>query len=379
MTSDRRGGVGSRKNLRVLFTTRNVGWVGGVQLFIRDLARGLMARGHEPMVYCASYGRELEHVRAWAVPVIDDLSQLSVTPDLIHGNDSFGLVTAMMHFSETPAIFFSHAWDIKSAVPPKLSRILRYVGVDETCYDRLVKENGIPLDKASIILNSVDTSRFRPRGPLPEKPRRALLFGNVVRFNEYEKRIREVCEKRGIELDAVGAGFGKTIEHPEQILGDYDVVFAKGRCALEAMAVGCAVVIQEDARIGGMITPAMFDKYRLWNFGWRALESELTTDLVESNLDLYDSANAAEVSNRIRSEASLDGAVDQIEELYGEVIREYGEYPRDPRADLREFAAHFQLIDSRARSKVEPPGWIEKWPRLRNAVRRFRQTFGLYR
>ena len=40
------------------------------------------------------------------------------------------------------------------------------------------------------------------------------------------------------------------------LTGDYDLVFAKARCALEAMAVGAAVVLCDTHGLGPMVTSA---------------------------------------------------------------------------------------------------------------------------
>lgn len=53
------------------------------------------------------------------------------------------------------------------------------------------------------------------------------------------------------------------------MLGGYDLVFAKARCALEAMAVGCAVVLCDVGGLGPLVTRAQVQHLRRWNFGRR--------------------------------------------------------------------------------------------------------------
>src|SRR5258705_543164 len=83
--------------------------------------------------------------------------------------------------------------------------------------------------------------RFRPRAPLPERPRRALVFANEASEAPQVPAIRRVCEARGIALDAAGVSSRNILSWPEMALPAYDLVFARGRAALEAMAVGAAV------------------------------------------------------------------------------------------------------------------------------------------
>ena len=58
-------------------------------------------------------------------------------------------------------------------------RIRRYVAVDEVCRERLVAEHAVAPDRVEVLLNFVDLARFRPRGPLPPRPRRALVFATA--------------------------------------------------------------------------------------------------------------------------------------------------------------------------------------------------------
>ena len=49
---------------------------------------------------------------------------------------------------------------------------------------------------------------------------------------------------------------------PERVLGRYDIVFAKAKAAMEAMAVGAAVVLCDFGGVGPMVTWADFDRLR---------------------------------------------------------------------------------------------------------------------
>lgn len=364
--------------MRILLTTRNVGWVGGVQLFIRDLGRKLLERGHEPVVYSVRHDPELEHLRSWTIPVIDDLARLGEPPDLIHANDILGTMTALMRYPNVPAVFFSHGWSMADGAPPKSSRILRYVGVDLACRDRLVHECGIPLERTSLLFNFVDLDRFHPRSPLPERPRRALLFGNEFRHDESMKRIRRVCQRNGIELQIAGAGVAATVHEPEALLREFDIVFGRGRCAQEAMAVGNAVILQGYDRIFGMVTSENFDRVRPHNFGLRALEEELTEERIEQALAAYDAEDAAAVRDRIRSLASVDQAADQAIALYEEILEQARRHgPFEPEQERIEFSNYLRSLDLRNSRRRQPPDWLTRHPRLRSVIRSTRRLLGL--
>ena len=60
--------------------------------------------------------------------------------------------------------------------PPKFPRLLRYVAVDEVCYDKLIFENAIPEERVRLLLSFVGTERFTARVSLPARPKRVLIF-----------------------------------------------------------------------------------------------------------------------------------------------------------------------------------------------------------
>src|SRR5207302_349731 len=144
---------------------------------------------------------------------------------------------------------------------------------------------------------------------------------NASRFTHLPA-VRKVCKEMGIELEIVGRQRGKPLPNPEDFLPSYDLVFAKARCALEAMAVGAAVVLCDVAGAGPLVTPADFDWLRRRNFGRWTLRDAVRPEVLARQIERYDASSAAEVTLRVRAEASLDGALEELAQLYREVIAE---------------------------------------------------------
>jgi len=309
--------------LRVLITNHSLANYAGTELYVRDLATRLLARGHTPIVYSTQLGLVARDLRAVTVPVTDDLNSITRPPDLIHGQHNLETMTALLHFPDTPAAYFCHGWLARIESPPRFPRILRYVAVDHTCYDRLVCEEAIPAERARVILNFVDLARFRPRPPLPAKPARALVFSNYASEDSYLGTVREACRRAGLTLDVVGLRAGNVTAQPEQLLGQYDLVFAKARCALEALAVGAAVVLCDESGAGALVTTRELEELRRLNFGVRTLNEKLEAGTLACQIARYDAADAAEVSRRVRAMAGIEPATDEIVALYREVIDEY--------------------------------------------------------
>ena len=309
------------ESMRVLITNHMLASRTGTELYTQELALALLEQGHTPIVYSTQLGALAQELRNRTIPVVDDLELVSVKPDIIHGQQGLATMTALLRFPSTPALYFFHnnlSWE---DVPPQFPRIMRYVPVDDTCRDRLVFEYGIPESRVRVLHNSVDLSQFKLRAPLPTKPARALAFSNYK--GRYLAALREACDRAGLALDIVGLHAGNLCEQPETLLGAYDIIFAKGRCALEALATGASVILCGQHGIGPLVTVKNLDWLRAVNFGHRALQKPLETGTVLSELANYDPMDAAAVSARIRATAGRGQMVAAILDLYEEAIEEY--------------------------------------------------------
>jgi hypothetical protein len=343
--------------VRILLTNFSLATRTGSELYVRDLAAGLLRRGHTPIAYSPVLGEVAQELRDTSVQVVDNLDQLATPPDLIHGQHHEETMTALLHFQDVPAVFFSHGW---AEMPARFPRLRRYVAVDQNCYEWLVEGQAIPAERVSIILNFVDLQRFQTRQPLPSKPLRALVFSNYMRDGEQLQAIREACARAGIKLDVTGIGTGHPSARPEEILGQYDLVFAKARCALEALAVGTAVVLCDATGVGPMVTSDGFDHLRQYNFGIRTLRNKFHTDVLAREIARYDATDASAVSQRIRETASLEKTTDEIIALYREVLSEHaGSGKQDVAMEGRAAAAYVRWMTTH--TKQEREAIIEKY------------------
>ena len=306
---------------RVLLTNLSLSTRTGTELYVRDVAVGLRRRGLETAVYSPDCGAVAGEIRAAGVPVVDDIADLAAKPDVLHGHHHLETMTALLNLPGVPAVYFSHDAAASHDAAPLFPRILRYVAVDEANRERLAAE-GVPPERLRVVLNFVDLTRFRPRGPLPPRPRRALVFSNNASDGTFLQPVRAACTRVGLPLDVAGSGVGRPLERPEDALGRYDLVFAKARCALEAMAVGAAVVLCDVAGRGPMVTAAELDRLRADNFGRRALTSPATADGLALEIGRYDAGDAGEVSRRIREAAGLEPALDRLIGVYEEAVAE---------------------------------------------------------
>ncbi len=310
--------------LRILITNTALAARNGTTVYVRDLALDLLKRGHTPLAYSTILGDVAEELRAASVSVVNDLNRLEVVPDVIHGHEHMETMTALLHFPGVPAIYFCHSPTVWYDTAIVFPRVLRYVAVDHACRDRLLVRHGIQEERIRVLLNFVDLDRFKVRNtPLPARPKRALIFSNYANSQTHLPAVREACRRAQIQLDVVGSGEKNESVRPEEIVGEYDLVFAKGRCALEALAVGSAVILCDAPGVGPMVTTGELDKLRPLNFGIRTLREPLNPDVLVREIERYDSADAAAVSELIRAHAGHESVIDELISLYQEVIDEY--------------------------------------------------------
>ncbi|MGI8981670.1 MAG: glycosyltransferase [Pirellulaceae bacterium] len=305
--------------LRVLITNHMLAGRTGTEMYVHDVAKGLLVRGHTPIVYSPRVGPLARDLALASVAVVDDLSRVALPPDIIHGQHTLESATALLHFSHTPAVYVCHDWSWENDMPPQISRIRQFVAVDATVRDRLIHREGIPETCVSVVNNGVDLQKFLPRGELPRAPRRALVFSNYMSFEQLA-RIRTACASRGISVDGVGANLGNVSSQPEKLIGQYDLVFAKGRCAWEALACGVAVIVCDTWGLGPLVSTQNIDFTRQRNFGRRLLQTQLSEQAVHAQLGRYDAADASQVSRRIREDCGLDKMVDRLILLYEQAI-----------------------------------------------------------
>ena len=310
----------------ILITNVEMKGFSGTTLFAGDLAGQLLRRGHRPVIYTARLGEYAQKLLDQGIPVTNSLRIPGFRPDVIHGHHMLETARALAAFPDTPALFFCHDHMSPHDHTPLHPRIMRYFGVSRLCQDRLKKE-GVPQDKIRMFHNFVDTARFLPRAPLPERPARALIFSNYASRETHVPAVFEACRRAGVAVEVIGNMWGVVAERPEEILGEYDLIFAKAKAAMEAMAVGAAVILCDFAGVGPMVTPEEFERVRELNFGLQTMVEPLEPENVLKQIKLYDPEQAGLVRDLARTNCSLEQAVDLLVDTYGEIMAEYRAIP----------------------------------------------------
>ncbi len=308
--------------MRILLTNTTLAHRTGSELYVVELAAALAARGHQAVVYSTVLGELERELAAAGVTAVDTLDSLREPPDVIHGHHHLGTLTALLHFPAVPGLFVCHGYEPWEEAPLLFPRLLRHVAVDLPTAERLLAA-GVRAERLETLLNWADLARFQPRPPLPPRPRRALIFSNNACDGTQLPVVRAACLAAGIETDVAGIASGQVAQRPELLLPAYDLVFAKGRAAIEALAVGAAVVLCDAAGCGPLVTSAELERLRPLNFGFRTLDRPLSAEALQAQIARYDAADAARVSRRMREVAGLEPAVERYLGLHRRIVDEH--------------------------------------------------------
>jgi hypothetical protein len=340
---------------RVLLTNVWLSIPGGTECTVRDLAIGLLRRGHRPIVYSPTLGEFSEKIRAHGVAVIDDLRRLAEPPDIIHGHHFIQTAEALIHFPATPALNVCHAWEFWVERPAKFPQIQLYGAPSEAVRDRLVHEEAIDPEQVVLLPNAVDLNRVPPRPrPLSSTASRAICFTGG---KAHILILRAACERLRIALDTLGGCADRFSATPEHELVNYDVVFATGRSVIEALCCGSAVVVCDVRSLGGLVTSKNYERFRELNFALRTLSRAVSVEAILAELKEYDHRDAAAVSSQARIDCSFEPLLDRVLEIYGRIIHSWSRDQVEASAEASRRATLNFLYDALPRKSPDT-----RWP-----------------
>lgn len=308
--------------MNILITNITLENYTGTEVAVCDLALGLKKIGHYPMVYSPKLGQIVQNLLIADIPVVSNLSQLTVKPDIIHGHHHIETVRALSYFPTTPGIFVCHDSTAWHDIPPKQKHILAYVAVDLHCYKRLVDTYQIPDSQVFLITNGVDTDRYLPRSqPLPATPKRALIYSNYA--HDYRYIIQKACKTIELPLDTLGFGTNTGSSNPENFLVNYDLIFAKGRCALEALAIGASVICYDRSGFVGIVNSQNVDVLRKWSFVKEPIKGFIEPNKLVTEINKYNWKDSCKVTEFIRENARLRLTLEAFINLYNDVLSQW--------------------------------------------------------
>lgn len=294
----------------------------GTTLYVKDLALGLMRRGVGVEVFTLRLGKVSRELDDAGIVVTTKLKKLC-KPDLIHGHHNIVARLVLKRFKSTPCILWIHDRMSSLDIPLFNKNIIQYAAVDYNCSERYIEDYSISSDDIKVLYNWVNLERFERKKSLGTTLNRALVFSNYANNHNYLKLIKQACDKKGVSLQVIGKGVGKEHPKPEQLIGDFDLVFGKAKAAIESMAIGCGVIVCDFTGLAGMVKPENFDYYRKYNFGMKLMTRPTTVEGLCEELDKYSASDSQVVCDRIRRDADLEKSIARLINLYQDVVLRY--------------------------------------------------------
>jgi hypothetical protein len=305
--------------VNILFTNNTLGRAAGTELAIRDLCREMRRRGHEVAAYSTQWGDIARVLGEEGIPIVDDPGQVPWKPDIIHGHHEWETTLAALRWPECPVLSFCRGIESWHEAPCLAPNVVQWVAIDEPCRERLIQREGVPADRVRLILNGIDFERFRPRGPLPARPGTALLFSNYATSERLLPEVVTACQAENLQCEAIGSGVHRVVERPEEMLGRFDLVFAKGKAALEAVVSGCAVIMCDIKGLGPLVTAENFMELRRESFGFPCMTSPLTSEAIRARIAEWDPESSMIAQSLARETCGIGAMFDAMEAIYREM------------------------------------------------------------
>lgn len=269
--------------VRVVLSNDGFVHVGGTEQHLLTLGTHLQRLGHEATVFANRLGPFADHVRDGGIAVVDDVAALDDDVDLLFSQDAVVAHQLADRFPQVPHVFrcCSDVFDFE--LPPQLPDVVDLVVVLSERYERLVRATGLDVGIVRLRI-PVDLDVFSPHVPIRPAPRKAALLGN------YPDRHDIVRRAWGDRLELVEVGGPNARFDPAAALADVDIVIAKTRAVVDAMAAGRAVYLYDCMGGDGWVTPQTYPLMEADNFAGQATDVVVDEERLRRDLDGYDAS-----------------------------------------------------------------------------------------
>lgn len=342
--------------MRILLTNNSMDARAGTELYTYELAVRLRRLGHNPVVYSPTVGQVGQALWQLGIPVVAELSALQESPDIIHGHHHLEAMTACLAFPNVPAVYVCHGWLPLAEQPPTFPTIMTYIGVGALTHERILTSVKLEGRPAVVVPSFFDDEAFDSKPDIAPVPHKALIYNNNLENDSpLTQAILEACNARRIAVASIGRGFGSVTFEPGKVLREFDIVFAVGRSALEAMASGCAVIICDNSGVAGLATSEGLDgPGGLLNLSARS-RIRINSRAIGAEIDRYSPTLVQRTSAHVRSTRTLSRAVAQFVSIYEEAIGRFKSLePCPPDRMLADASHYLQSLGPILKTAVTP-------------------------
>jgi hypothetical protein len=317
--------------MRFVLGNRLLVHAGGTEVHLLTLAEQLQGLGHEVCLYSPELGVFSDRVRRRGVEVVGELGELPADCDVVFSQDTLVVYDLAERY---PAAFhvFRVCGDVFDfQIPPQLSGVVDMIVALSDRYERLARACAVEAPVVRLRI-PIDSDRLSPAVPIRRRPRRAVLLGNYL---DRDDLVSEAWGRHGVEVVRIGAHVQRY--DLSGALADADIVVAKSRAALDAMACGRAVYLLDVFGGDGWVTPSSYPAFEADHFAGQATSRVIGVAELESDLADYDKGMGMANRDLI---AQHHGARDHAIELVASILeRRPMERPVAPLTELSRLTA----------------------------------------
>ena len=255
---------------------------GGTETHLVTIGDQLLRLGHEVVIYSPQLGPFADHARRRGIDVVDELRRLPGECDVVFAQDALVVYDLAERFPRARCVFrvCGDSFDFQS--PPQVEGLVDLTVVLSDRYAQLARACAVtaPLLRLRV---PVDIDRLVPVGSIRARPRHAVVLGN---YPDRVQVVTEAWKRHGIEVSQVG---GATQRYDiAAALEPADIVVAKSRAALDAMACGRAVYVYDTFGGDGWVTPATYAALEADHFAGQGTERVIGPAELDGDLADYD-------------------------------------------------------------------------------------------
>ena len=334
--------------MRFVLANRLMNRVGGSEVHLVTIGVELLRLGHEVVVYAPELGPFADYTRTRGIDVFDQLHQLPEDCDVVFSQDGIVVYEVAERYPQALHAFrlCGDIYDFQS--PPQLDGVVdlviavcdRYARLAEACAVR------VPVLRLRV---PVDIDRLVPLGAIRERPRRAVILSN---YPDRMQAVRDAWERKGIEVEQLG--WQQQRYDLAAALENADIVVAKNRAALDAMACGRAVYVYDLWGGDGWVKPEMYAAMEADYFTGQATDRVIGPAELERDLADYDPGMGAVNRDLV---VQHHGPRDHVAELLAALpLTRVAERPPAPLRELARLTALQWSWERFARDGQHVPG-----------------------
>lgn len=167
--------------MKILYAIASFAELTGAELYVYELSREMIRRGHLAAIASPSINGEIaQRARANGAAVVPMTAALGAQPfDLIHVQEPEPTLFALKVFKTAPIVATIHSqWGCEQ--PINDPRIRQFICIRDDIKEKIIRDDRIPAEKITVILNGIDFSRFnRNFTQDPHGKKRILMVGTL--------------------------------------------------------------------------------------------------------------------------------------------------------------------------------------------------------